>query len=40
MIYRIFGKSGYGKSEYLYGKIEEKIAENPDRRFDMFLIVP
>ena len=40
MIYRIFGKSGYGKSEYLYDKIKEKIAENPDRRFDMFLIVP
>ena len=40
MIYRIFGKSGYGKSEYLYGKIAEKIAENPDRIFDMFLIVP
>jgi len=40
MVYRIFGKSGYGKSEYLYSKIKEKIAENPDRRFDMFLIVP
>jgi ATP-dependent helicase/nuclease subunit B len=40
MIYRIFGKSGYGKSEYLYSKIEEKIAQNPDNRFDMFLIVP
>ena len=40
MVYRIFGKSGYGKSEYLYSKIKEKIAENPDRIFDMFLIVP
>ncbi|MCL2816216.1 MAG: hypothetical protein FWD23_16610, partial [Oscillospiraceae bacterium] len=40
MVYRIFGKSGYGKSEYLYAKIKEKITENPERRFDMFLIVP
>ena len=40
MVYRIFGKSGYGKSEYLYARIKEKIAENPERRFDMFLIVP
>ena len=40
MVYRIFGKSGYGKSEYLYAGIKEKIAENPDRQFDIFLIVP
>ncbi|MCL2096065.1 MAG: exodeoxyribonuclease V subunit gamma [Oscillospiraceae bacterium] len=40
MIYRIFGKSGYGKSEYLYEKIKEKIGEFPDRRFDIFLVVP
>ena len=39
MVYRIFGKSGYGKSEYLYAKIKEKISENPDRTFDIFLIV-
>ena len=40
MIYRIFGKSGYGKSEYIYDKIKEKIKENPERKFDIFLIVP
>ena len=40
MIYRIFGKSGYGKSEYIYGRIKEKIEKDPERRFDIFLIVP
>ena len=40
MVYRIFGRSGYGKSEYLYAKIAEKISEKPNNRFDMFLIVP
>ena len=40
MIRRIFGKSGYGKSEKLYAEIKEKIIENPGRRFDMFLVVP
>ena len=40
MVYRIFGRSGYGKSECLYGAIKEKIEADPGRRFDIFLIVP
>ena len=40
MVYRVFGRSGYGKSEHLYEKIEETIEKNPGRRFDIFLIVP
>ena len=40
MICRIFGRSGYGKSEYLFDMIQSKIEENPERRFDMFYIVP
>ena len=40
MIYRIFGRSGYGKSELLYNLMREKMREYPDRQFDIFLIVP
>ncbi|MCL1793708.1 MAG: exodeoxyribonuclease V subunit gamma [Oscillospiraceae bacterium] len=40
MVYRIFGRSGSGKSEYLYDKIKEKIEKNPDGRFDIFFVTP
>ncbi|MCL2774885.1 MAG: exodeoxyribonuclease V subunit gamma [Oscillospiraceae bacterium] len=40
MVYRIFGRSGYGKSEYLYNMMKERISERPDKEFDIFLIVP
>ena len=40
MIYRIFGRSGYGKSELLYNFMREKMLEHPDRQFDIFLIAP
>ncbi|MCL2099812.1 MAG: PD-(D/E)XK nuclease family protein [Oscillospiraceae bacterium] len=40
MIYRIFGRSGYGKSEYLYELMQGVITAHPDRQFDIFLIVP
>ena len=40
MIHRIFGRSGYGKSEYLYENIRKTIEENPDGQFDIILIVP
>ncbi|MCL2813432.1 MAG: exodeoxyribonuclease V subunit gamma [Oscillospiraceae bacterium] len=40
MVCRIFGRSGCGKSEYLFDVIQSKIEENPERRFDMFFVVP
>ena len=39
MFYRVFGRSGYGKSEYLYESIERKI-DIMKRQFDVFFIVP
>ena len=40
MIHRIFGRSGYGKSEYLYEAIKKVMDENPNGQFDIFIIVP
>ena len=40
MIHRIFGRSGYGKSEYLYKSMQKVIDENPNGQFDIILIVP
>ncbi|GHV13247.1 ATP-dependent helicase/deoxyribonuclease subunit B [Clostridia bacterium] len=40
MLHRIFGRSGYGKSEYLYAKMREIIECRPEREFDIYMIIP